>query len=94
MANLLPDIPGWASYKVHTGVKVLPGINRQFFQYHPGGIIDVDEREQMHRKIYEIRVARKIRETQKVISQCLGCGARKSEFRNGRTICSYCKGEL
>lgn len=94
MANLLPDIPGWASYKVHTEVKVSSGVNRQIFQYRPGSLIDVDERERMHLQIYEIRAARKVREIQKVISQCLGCGARKFEFKNGRAICSYCKGEF
>lgn len=79
-------IDGWKSYKFHPEIKVQPGINRTFFQYG----------ETREREIIQAQSTQRTNKLNRQLfaSQCPGCGARKTVFQNGKTLCAYCKNEL
>jgi hypothetical protein len=78
-------IPGWTSHKFVTGaIRIRPGSTIQVYDYNSLDALAL--------KIEPVFIRRKGVEV-KPFESCTGCGARKSEVRNGRLICTYCKGE-
>lgn len=82
-------------------ILVQSGINRQYFRYRPGGIIDVDTADNniggwASYTGYSNAVMRtSIDDTiSKPVAPCVGCGSRKISYSQGVRICAYCKGAI